>query len=472
VKAKLLIVDEDTRYREWLRQHLGVLCPEGTITAVDLSGLEQRLERLTRADFDLIVFSASFGENPDDPKSPGLARLRELRDRLSFPGVVVIAEDGNELTAVRALQLGAVDYLPKRLVTAERLRTSVRLALRRIELKPQDGTASELSSVERSLRDPIPGYTIRRSIGESEKAIVYLATSPALGQDVALKVSKSERDEANERQFLAREHAALSAIRHPAIVNIYDYGVHHGREYLAMEYFPRGDLKARLQRGILEPDVLRYVEQIAKALVVVHQAGIFHRDLKPPNVMLRSNDEVVLIDFGLARNVGGLQSTRKGVLRGSPYYMSPEQALGEPLDARTDLYSLGIIFYEMLTGRKPYTGTSAMEVLQQHVNAPLPRLPRPLEHLQLLLDGLLAKAPDDRFPTAEQVIEAVSGMRVLRDGKEGPAPDRSAAASADDVEAVLGEAAPLDGVPESGEPDQPAAAVEAEAETPVSRAAS
>ena len=462
MKAKLLIIDEDVRYREWLRHHLGVLCPEGTITALDRAQFEKRLEKLTRSDFDLLLLSASFGENPDDPKSPGLARLRELRDRLSYPGVMVVAEDGNELTAVRALQLGAVDYLPKRLLTAERLRTAVKVALRRLELRAPEPTSEELSAADRSLRDPIPGYNIRRSIGESEKAIVYLATSAALGSDVALKVSKSERDEANERQFLAREHAALSAIRHPAIVNIYDYGVHHGREYLAMEYFPRGDLKARLQRGILEPDVLRYVEQIARALAVVHAAGIFHRDLKPPNVMLRNNDEVVLIDFGLARNVqGGLQSTRKGVLRGSPYYMSPEQALGEQLDARTDLYSLGIIFHEMLTGRKPYTGTSAMEVLQQHVNARLPRLPRPLEHLQLLLDGLLAKSPEDRFATAEQVIEAVAGMRALRSGNEPAedADDRSLQASAQAVTSPL-------------PADQPTAAVDVEPDTPVSRAAS
>ncbi|MGH8326290.1 MAG: serine/threonine-protein kinase, partial [Steroidobacteraceae bacterium] len=210
-------------------------------------------------------------------------------------------------------------------------------------------------------------------------------------------------------------HAALEAIRDSAIVRIHDYGVVGGREYLAMEYFPRGDMKARIQRGILEADALRYIEQIARALAVVHSAGIFHRDLKPPNVMLRESDAVVLIDFGLARNVhAGQQSTRKGVLRGSPYYMSPEQALGERLDARTDLYSLGVIFYEMLTGRKPYIGTSAIEVLQQHVSGPPPRLPQPLEHLQPLLDGLLAKSPEDRFANAEQAVEALSGLRALR----------------------------------------------------------
>ena len=418
MKARLLIVDTDAAYAEWLRHQLGVVFPDGMINSIDAEQFVRTGATLTRADCDLLLRAASFGEGPEDPEATGLEWLRQLRDRPAYPGVIVIAEGGNELTAVRALQLGAEDYLPKRLITPERLRAAVLLALRRVELRGAEAALSESTSTtsgERSLRDPIPGYTIRKSIGESEKAMVYLATSAALGIDVALKVSKSEQDEANERQFLAREHAAISAIHHSSIVTIYDYGSHQAREYLAMEYFPRGDLKARLQRGILEADVLRYLEQIARALDVVHQAGIFHRDLKPPNVMLRENDDVVLIDFGLARNMhGNIQSTRKGVLRGSPYYMSPEQALAEELDARTDLYSLGVIFFEMLTGRKPYTGTSAVEVLQQHVNAPLPRLPRQYEHLQALLDGLLAKSPADRLASAAQVVEAVSGLRALR----------------------------------------------------------
>ncbi len=179
--------------------------------------------------------------------------------------------------------------------------------------------------------------------------------------------------------------------------------------------FRAGDFKSRLLRGILEADALRYLEQIARALQVVHEAGILHRDLKPPNLMLRENDTLVLIDFGLARTLGGApNSTRTGVLRGSPYYMSPEQALGEDLDGRTDLYGLGILFYEMVTGRKPYTGHSAMDVLQQHVTAPLPQLPHSHVHLQSLLEGFIAKSRDDRFATAEQAIEAIAGMRALR----------------------------------------------------------
>jgi hypothetical protein len=484
-----------------------------------------------------------------------------------------VAEDGNELTAVRALQLGAVDYLPKRLLTPERLKTSVRLALRMIEKRvarrianlaytsdadasgaprakghsaatgrlgkkgsigakvpggakggaeadtaadaaraigaegPADaeaGTADIECSAEAKgavgardradADDPaeatgaadardrtdtganddevqaiavghhpaeakgpadtkgpadargsadagpakqstefpapmpaakapggefmsanfIPGYTIHATIGESEKAAVYVATSAALGENVALKVSKTLRDEAAGRQFLEREYTAILAIRHPLVVQIHDYGVHAGYEYLVMEYLPRGDLKARMQQAVTEHDALRYVAQIAAALQVVHHAGLLHRDLKPPNVMLRDNGDVALIDFGLARALdGSTPSTRTGVLRGSPYYMSPEQALGELLDARSDFYSLGIMYYEMLTGKKPYTGGSAMDVLQQHVNAPLPMLPKSLVHHESLLLKLMAKSREDRFATAEDILAAIAVRREI-----------------------------------------------------------
>jgi eukaryotic-like serine/threonine-protein kinase len=420
MNARLLIVDRDAHYREWLRNHLGVLFPDGAVTSVDAREFESRMDTLTRQDVDLVMFVAQFGYSPEDPHSEGLEWLRLLRDRPEFPAIIAVAEDGNELTAVRALQLGAVDYLPKRLVSPDRLRTAVKLALRRVELDAAQSVepveeSAEGSQTMRSLRDPIPGYTIRKTIGESDKALVYLANSEKLGTDVALKVTKSDSDEQEDPQVFAREYEALSALRNPAIVTIFDYGTNAGREFLAMEYFPRGDFKSRLLRGILEADALRYLEQIARALQVVHEAGILHRDLKPPNLMLRENDTIVLIDFGLARNFGGgPSSTRTGVLRGSPYYMSPEQALGEDLDGRTDLYSLGVLFYEMITGRKPYSGLSAMDVLQQHVTAPVPQLPHSHMHLQALLEGLIAKSRDDRFATANQAIEAIAGMRALR----------------------------------------------------------
>jgi DNA-binding response OmpR family regulator/predicted Ser/Thr protein kinase len=483
VPDRLLVADSDTRYGEWLRHHLGVLCPDSPVSLLNLTDFERWSEELAGRDCDLLMLSACFGSSPEDPQAQGLELLRQLRERPVFPAVIAVAEDGNELTAVRALQLGAVDYLPKRLLTPERLKTSVHLAFRRMEkrvarrmanqgqaadwpaavpLEDKPGTREPLSGKgpradaaakapsaqappedRRSAEQPpdgdqtqepgessaeialsrapggafmpadfIPGYTIHGTIGESEKAAVYVATSAALGHNVALKVSKTLRDEAAGRQFLEREYTAIVAIRDPAVVRIYDYGVHAGYEYLVMEYLPTGDLKARMQQKLTREEALRYVEQIAQALGVVHQAGLLHRDLKPPNVMLRENGDVALIDFGLARALdGSTPSTRTGVLRGSPYYMSPEQALGEVLDARSDFYSLGIMYYEMLTGRKPYTGGSAMDVLQQHVNAPAPELPRSLAHNGPFLAKLLAKNRDERFASAAEVLAAIAGMR-------------------------------------------------------------
>jgi len=432
MRARLLIVERDLRYGEWLRHHLNILCPDASSTLLDLRELLLRYDSLTHRDYDLLILSVDFGTTGAEQAAEGLDFLRQLRRRTDFPGVIVIAEGGDELTAVRALRLGALDYLPKRLLTPQRLNAAVRLTLRRIErrvarslarlarAKHAHGSASDDAASESSLprsgaalRDLIPGYRILKTIGESEKAVVYLATSLDLKRDVALKVSTTVGDGTSEAPALARERAALAAIRHPAIVEIHDYGWRAGHEYLAMDYFAHGDLKARLRQGVSEEDALRYVGDIATALRVVHDAGIVHRDLKPPNVMLRSDDAVVLIDFGLARQLGGdLKSTRTGVLRGSPYYMSPEQALGEELDARSDLYSLGVIYYELLTGKRPYAGKSAIEVLEQHVNAPLPPLPANLARHQTLVTRMLAKERAERSANAHEVMQAIAAARA------------------------------------------------------------
>ena len=202
-----------------------------------------------------------------------------------------------------------------------------------------------------------------------------------------------------------REFEAIAALDHPSIIDLFDYGIHEGVEFLAMEYFPCGDLKARLQNPLTADEAIAFLKEIARSLKVVHEAGIIHRDLKPPNVMLRDDGSVVLIDFGLARSLlSGDGSTRTGVLRGSPYYMSPEQAQGESLDARTDLYSLGVILYEMLAGKKPYLGASAIDVLQQHVMAPVPELP--VQHLayQPLLERLMSKSREQRIASCDELL--------------------------------------------------------------------
>jgi len=471
-RARVMVVDDDVRYSEWLRHHLDVLCPKASVSMLNVAEFERWCSSASGRDCDLLLLGASFGSSPEDPDSQGLALLRRLREQPATPAVIVLADEGNELTAVRALQLGAADYLPKRLLTPERLSTAVRVALRRVERRvarrlaslanlardaarhaPQasalppppaaaDAAGAAPASTEPAPEDAaalpptgiaallagadaqiIPGYTLRLRIGESEKAVVYLANSIQRGHNVALKVSKTLRDEAAGRQFLEREYTAIMSVRSQRVVEIYDYGVHGGFEYLAMEYLPRGDLKARIQRGVSEQEALHYVSEIAAALEVVHAAGLVHRDLKPPNVMLRENDGVALIDFGLARSLdGGTINTQTGVLLGSPYYMSPEQALGESLDARSDFYSLGVIFYELLTGQKPYVGTTAMEVLQQHVSGPVPVLPADLTRYAPFLTRLLAKPRGERFAKADEVVAAAQALRA---GAAGGAPAES-----------------------------------------------
>ena len=453
--ARVLVVDDDRRYGEWLRHHLDVLCPQASVSMLNLEEFQRWCATFSGRDCDLLMLSAKFGASPEDPSAHGLTLLRRLREQPATPAVIALADEGNELTAVRALQLGAVDYLPKRLITPERLSTAVRVALRRVERRvarrlaslanlsrdaelhaAQGGNAAErtepgspesprpgadgatlqpsgIAALLTTNAEFIPGYVLRLKIGESEKAVVYLASSAHRGHNVALKVSKTLRDEAAGRQFLEREYTAIMAVHSPLVVEIYDYGVHGGFEYLAMEYLPRGDLKARIQRGVSEQEALHYIAQIAAALQVVHEAGLVHRDLKPPNVMLRDNDSVALIDFGLARSVDASTiSTQTGVLLGSPYYMSPEQAQGDGLDARSDFYSLGVICYELLTGQKPYIGATAMEVLQQHVSAPLPALPADLARYEPFLGRLMAKSRGERFANAAEIIAATAALRA------------------------------------------------------------
>jgi serine/threonine protein kinase len=248
----------------------------------------------------------------------------------------------------------------------------------------------------------IPQYLLLDTLGESTRATVYLAHSAALDRNVALKVSRvTDTDEA---QF-AREYQAIGALRHPGIVDLYDYGFHDGREFIAMEYFPRGDLKSHLDGALSPDDALDCLRSIATALSAVHSQGIVHRDLKPANIMLREDGQIVLIDFGIARRIGNnSRSTAVGMLRGSPYYMSPEQAQGKDLDARSDIYSIGVIFYEMLTGAKPYTGVTAIEVLQQHVADPVPQFPAALSQYQPLIESMMAKARDERIPNADVLL--------------------------------------------------------------------
>ena len=203
-----------------------------------------------------------------------------------------------------------------------------------------------------------------------------------------------------------QEYELIAEIEHPNIVRIYDLGVGDEHAHIAMEYIDGGDLKQKISGGIKEPDAVRYLRQIASALAKIHDVGILHRDLKPGNIMLRNDDTIALIDFGLAKRMRQkMEITDSGEIFGTPYYMSPEQGHAERIDQRSDIYSLGVIFYEMLTGKKPFRADTAMAIIYLHAQAPVPLLPTRVASYQALLNMMLAKQPGDRLRSAAEVEE-------------------------------------------------------------------
>lgn len=251
----------------------------------------------------------------------------------------------------------------------------------------------------------IPGYTIEREIGHGGMAVVYLAIQETLNRQVALKVIVPDseiREEFIQRFF--RERKIVGHLSHHKIVTVYDTGQHRNLFFLAMEYLPNGTLEDKIKEGISLQQTLSIIKTIADALHHAHQQGIVHRDVKPTNVLFRSDGTPVLTDFGVAKPLQGGVLTKIGTIVGTPLYMSPEQLEGKQIDQRSDLYSLGILFYEMLTGSPPFNSSSFYGICIQHKTEPIPKLPNELLWLQPILEKLLAKRPEDRFPTAESFI--------------------------------------------------------------------
>jgi serine/threonine-protein kinase len=313
-------------------------------------------------------------------------------------------------------------------------------------------------------QDPLLGalvdqrYQVLEVLGEGGMGTVYRVRHASLGRDFALKVLR--RDLAQDVDLSARfvhEAKAASAISHPSVVKITDFGqLHTGQPYFVMELLV-GDLLSRLIRdsGPLPPErVVVILHQVAEALEAAHQAGVVHRDLKPDNIHIgrtqSGSDSVTVLDFGLAKVAGTSRLTRAGMVFGTPHYMSPEQAAGEPTDHRADIYSLGIVGYQMLTGRVPFEADSFMGVLTKQIyvapTRPSEVIGRPAElgALDDVILRCLAKKPASRYPSMVELL-ADLGRAVQRTDDGGLVMLPSEAPPVPSVRSVLAEEWPPDG---------------------------
>ena len=241
---------------------------------------------------------------------------------------------------------------------------------------------------------------------------MFLAIQESLARQVALKVLNNPESPEFTERFI-NEGRIVASLSHRSIITVHDIGLFDGHLYISMEYIEGGDLRRRIKEGKTPEEALDIVKTIGEALEIAHKKGVVHRDVKPANILFRPDGTPLLADFGIAKDFDRDEDiTVDGGMVGSPHYLSPEQARTPMVDGRSDLYSLGIILYEMLTGEKPFTGESPFHVVFQHLRDPLPDLPPELERFQPLLEKMTAKNPEDRFPGVSEMVTEVMALRV------------------------------------------------------------
>jgi hypothetical protein len=283
----------------------------------------------------------------------------------------------------------------------------------------------------------IPGYRLLRQLGRGGMATVYLAVQESVDREVALKLMSPallvDPDFGNRFQ---REARIAARLHHRHVVGIHDVGRAGDYHYMAMEYLARGPVLTKDGMSRPVPFVLRVMREIATALNYAHEKGFIHRDVKPDNILLRDDGSSALTDFGIARtNDAAGRMTKTGAVVGTPHYMSPEQARGKQIDGRCDIYSLGIVLYELLVGRVPYHAEDSLAVGIMHITQPVPVLPDSARELQPLIERMLAKEPEDRFQTGNEVAAAIAALEQRVDAGDlhalglpqepgrGPAPE-------------------------------------------------
>jgi eukaryotic-like serine/threonine-protein kinase len=419
LSLRLLVIADRPEYRLLVRKHIEIEWSDAVVLEHRL-GEDQPLDaKFVAAGYDAVIVVGA----PPAESAEILASL--LASRADFaPLVLVLLQDAPGAAApTEALpevppDTPRLSRLYGKKVDRERLVRAITVAAREqkrsrtaLRSRPDFDQMYKFGSLT------IRGHRCIRQVGSGGMCKIYLAESERAGAMVVLKVF-SQVPDVSERlvgfdRFI-QEYEIVAGLNHPNIVHIYDLGIADDHAYIAMEHFPAGDLRSRMKMPLAPRTAVHFLAQIASALDAIHAVGVLHRDLKPANVMLRVDGTLCLIDFGLAKaNELEAELTGSREIFGTPYYMSPEQGHAELIDARSDLYSLGVVFYEMLIGRKPYTGSTAMEVIYKHKRAELPPIEPQYAAYEPLLRRLLAKEPVDRFQSARELLDAVAELKVL-----------------------------------------------------------
>ena len=398
MSIKVMIIDGQADFRTLLMHHVTTHWPDAIITAYDPVTAGHLPDEFSGAGNDVILLGSQQGNR--DP----MVTLRRFAKRPGFPPVIYFSN----VNDAQALKDGAAAYFDRSKIRHNALINDIGDVLGDSHRVVSTDTLF-VGDKATGLHPLIKGFRLVRKLSVSDHSAVYLARKESADVDVVLKVLRQIPDLSDGLGAFDRflqEYVMIAGVDHPNIVRIHDLGVADDYAHIAMEFLPGGDLKARIGGGMRENEAVSCTRQIASALATLHSLGILHRDLKPGNIMLRADGTPVLIDFGLAKQMRVEQEiTGQGAIFGTPYYMSPEQGHGQEVDERSDIYSLGIIFFEMLAGQKPFSGSDAMGIIYKHTKEPVPKLPSRVSHHQALISRMLAKRPEHRLQNAKEVLE-------------------------------------------------------------------
>lgn len=402
---KVLIIDDDEDLRNILALYLKKEWPDLKVEQFDPLEREMPDASFPLGTYDAIILDYMLG------RGDGLEWLHEFKKRADCPPVLFLTGAGNEVIAVRAMKAGADDYQRKQELSREKLVASVRELTRgKMEKTISPETAARVEGNELGARIHIPGIKVLRLIGEGGMSRVYLASRE--GDDVPLVVKILRSEVTGDKKAMERfieEYNLVVRIQSRHVAQIHGHGISGEYAYLVMEFFDGGDLNKRLDGKPLPPEeTLQIFRELMFALGDIHEQGILHRDLKPQNLMFRADGSLAILDFGIAKHVDAIDRTGHGEVLGTPRYMSPEQVRGSALDLRTDIYSAGVLLYQMLSGAHLFDGETAVEVALHHMNTQPPDLPEHLADYQRLMDKLIEKDRDARFRNADEVIGFLS----------------------------------------------------------------